>query len=136
MNEHISCLRYSPKETENIKRVMSSRLQELVPERFQYQGLPTFFQFVDPERIRSIILDKKRDLLSVEEEKDALFAVTCKIFRYLNRMVSVRILISKFTEIPVEEEDSDVEGDNKTKAKTKTRRDVAGTQYSHSVNNG
>jgi intein/homing endonuclease len=65
MLEHNSCLRYSPEEYEEIKAGLSNRLKELIPERFQYEGIPSFFQFTDAERIRSIILDKKRERLAV-----------------------------------------------------------------------
>lgn len=65
MLEHHSCLRYTPEEYEAIKKGLSDRLKELIPERFQYEGIPSFFQFTDAERIRSIILDKKRERLAV-----------------------------------------------------------------------
>lgn len=67
MIEHNSCLRYTVKEYEEIKAGLNERLKQLIPERFQYEGIPTFFQFTDAERIRSIILDKKKEELSVSE---------------------------------------------------------------------
>jgi len=65
MLEHYSCLRYTLEEYEEIKAGLANRLKELIPERFQYEGIPSFFQFTDAERIRSIILDKKRERLAV-----------------------------------------------------------------------
>lgn len=67
MLEHNSCLRYTPEEYEEVNLRLATRLKELIPERFQYEGIPSFFQFTDSERIRSIILDKKRERLSVSE---------------------------------------------------------------------
>lgn len=36
------------------------------------------------------------------DENSPMFAVTCKIYKHMNRIVSVRILISKFRETPLE----------------------------------
>lgn len=49
----------------------------------------------------------------------------------MNRVVSVRVLISKFAEIPIEEEDSGDEG--QPVSKTRSKKNVSRSQYSKSA---
>ncbi len=65
MAEHEACGRYTPAEADEIKKKLEEKLQELVPERFQYVGIPTFFQFPDAGRIKTLVMDKKREDLTV-----------------------------------------------------------------------
>jgi len=92
MLEHESCHRYSPKELEKVKLGLTKKLRELVPERFQYVGIPTFFQFTDAVRIKQIILEKKKNELAVFFSHIAENSLKAKKIRYLQLRV-------KFTDI-------------------------------------
>lgn len=41
------------------------KMKKLMPPRFKYEALPMFFNFANPERIRSMLVEKKAEFLNV-----------------------------------------------------------------------
>lgn len=59
--EHESCGRYTESERERKAKKLDDKMKEILPENFEYCGLPVFFQYIQPEQIKSVIVDSKKD---------------------------------------------------------------------------
>eukprot|EP01017_Pseudomicrothorax_dubius_P039555 TRINITY_DN6082_c0_g1_i6.p1 TRINITY_DN6082_c0_g1~~TRINITY_DN6082_c0_g1_i6.p1 ORF type:complete len:127 (-),score=41.96 TRINITY_DN6082_c0_g1_i6:32-412(-) len=76
----------------------TNKLKKYMPGRFRFEALPMFFCYGEPERIRSVLLDKKAKFIQSGGPK-SVWALNGKIFTYPNEILSIRIILVRFSEL-------------------------------------
>ncbi len=72
--------------------------------------IPLFFNYANETLIANYVEDNVTDFIQ-RSKKDSYFVLTCKIFQYPNRVLSVRLLISMFYKVTENERDDTVDAD-------------------------
>ena len=116
--EDRECHRFESEADVKKERIrVNKELIKLVPENFKISMLPAFFNHVDAERIGTVIRDTSQKFL-LDTPKKVKFSVAVKVFPYNSNVNSVRLVLVKFSPIPVgaaEEEQGDDADDAKSK---------------------
>lgn len=87
-----------------------------MPAFYKMQAHTIFFNFYEPEIIRRQITEDLEPFYS-DKTKNLIFATSAKVYPYLNQIVSVRIILAKFSKIL--EEDINVPAELEVYKKTK-----------------
>jgi hypothetical protein len=72
--------------------------------------VPLYFNYANETLIANYVEDNIADFIQ-RSKKDSYFVLTCKIFQYPNRVLSVRLLISMFYKVTENERDDTVDPD-------------------------
>jgi hypothetical protein len=72
--------------------------------------VPLYFNYANETLIANYVEDNIADFVQ-RSKKDSYFVLTCKIFQYPNRVLSVRLLISMFYKVTENERDDTVDPD-------------------------
>ena len=100
--EDIDCDRISKDKIQKEKEKMQAELFKLIPDNYKVQMLPSYFNYIDCERIRTVIYDQAFDFMT-KTPKKVIFAFAVKIYPFHNQICSVRIAISKMYQMDAKE---------------------------------
>eukprot|EP01016_Furgasonia_blochmanni_P014614 TRINITY_DN1770_c0_g2_i4.p1 TRINITY_DN1770_c0_g2~~TRINITY_DN1770_c0_g2_i4.p1 ORF type:complete len:163 (+),score=29.37 TRINITY_DN1770_c0_g2_i4:65-553(+) len=77
-------------------------MKELMPRDYRYRAYPMFFNIAEPERIKSIIVDRLVTWLQLSDPK-CMWCIGGKIFALANTFNSIRVILAVFTAVPEDE---------------------------------
>lgn len=94
-----------PDEARELNRNWVSEIRLLMPEGFRFSGKPAHFNFAEPDRIRNVMLDEGGPFFKVSymqnEALQSKFAIAVKVFPYVGRVISIRVIVAVFFPKPV-----------------------------------
>jgi centrosomal protein CEP76 len=72
--------------------------------------VPLFFNYANETLISTYVEENCAEFIQ-KSKKDSYFVLTCKIFQYPNRVISVRLLIAMFYKVSEAERDDSIDKD-------------------------
>ena len=120
--EDRECCRFATPLDEKKERIrVNKELIKLVPENFKISMLPAFFNHIDADRIGTVVRDTSQKFL-LDTPKKVKFSVAVKIFPYNSNVNSVRLVLVKFSPIPVGAADDEQENDDEASGMTRSKK--------------
>lgn len=82
-----------------------SEVRLLMPEGYRFSAKPAHFNYPEPDRIRNVLLDEGASFFKVtikqNEAERSKFAIAVKVFPYVGKIISIRILVAVFYPKPI-----------------------------------
>mmetsp|Transcript_7155 Transcript_7155/g.13106 ORF Transcript_7155/g.13106 Transcript_7155/m.13106 type:complete len:873 (+) Transcript_7155:138-2756(+) len=89
-----------PEEVTERHREWISEVRLLMPTGYRFSAKPAHFNYPEPDRIRNVLLDEGAPFFKNEAEKSK-FAIAVKVFPYVGKIISIRVIVAIFYPKPI-----------------------------------
>lgn len=81
------------------KRNWGIQMKQFMPTNFRMTAVPSHFNYPEPDRIASIFIENAKDFF-LSNYKNMKWALAVRIFPYVGKIISIRILVACFYPVP------------------------------------
>lgn len=81
------------------KRTWALKMRQFMPTYYRLSALPAHFNFPEPDRISQMFIEKAKEFFCMQH-KNMKWAVAVRLFPYVSKITSIRILVTAFYPVP------------------------------------
>jgi hypothetical protein len=105
MEEHLKFLEeaargeYEERKINEHKREWALKMRQFMPVYYRFSAVPGHFNYPEADRISSVFIDNSKEFL-VKDDKNMKWAVAARIFPYVGKIISIRVIVAAFHPVP------------------------------------
>jgi C2 domain len=81
------------------KREWGLKMRQFMPKSYRISAIPGHFNYPEPDRIAQLFIDQAKDFFTMQSKK-VKWAVAVRLFPYVSKVISIRILVAAFYPVP------------------------------------
>lgn len=105
MEEHLKFLEqaargeYDERKINEHKREWSLKIRQFMPVYYRFSAVPGHFNYPEADRISSVFIENSKEFL-IKDYKNMKWAVAARIFPYVGKIISIRVMVAAFHPVP------------------------------------